>query len=139
RTCSSASACHYGEQCDALDGVCASNTCSEAVACGIGSSCSAEETVAEVHEPSLVPGADNLAVFELRDTSGARIFRARLATPELWIADPPAPVLGDASASFEAPTVLVAGARVDLWVARPDGTAIEHATSSDGGASFMLD
>jgi len=105
----------------------------------MGATCSPELGIGEVHEPALAPGVDGIAFFELRDASGSKIFRARLATRLLWIADPAKAVLGDASASFGAPTALVSGARVDLWVMRSDGSAIEHASSTDGGVSFTLD
>ncbi|MFO0761678.1 MAG: sialidase family protein [Byssovorax sp.] len=142
RQCQGDGACHFGERCDALQGVCAAKLCGGPVGCAPGDACEAEQVVGELHEPVILgsEGGD-LAFVELR-TGGASpsrsILRARVESAGRWRADPPAPVLSaEGGASAGAPSPIRRGGALELYFA--DGIAIRRARSTDEGRSFTVD
>lgn len=147
RRCSDDSPCAFGQRCDSLSNTCGGQSCDDLTPCGAGRTCVAEQTVGDVREPSLVTlGGARFAYVEVRTRANgapaAAIYRARIATPHEWIADPETPVLaGDGpndAAQVGAPSALVRGAGVELYFATAGGASIERATSDDG-VGFVRD
>src|SRR6185436_8453726 len=98
RACSSDAGCHFGEQCDAIDGACAARLCSATVKCGIGDRCEPEEEVGEVHGPEIVSfGEGTVAFVEIREGGGPAekraIYRVRIDAADRWTVDPTEPVV----------------------------------------------
>jgi hypothetical protein len=142
RSCTDHAACHFGERCDPLDGVCASKLCGDAMTCGPSETCELEKRPGEIHEPAIVTGGgEPIAFIEIR-TPASAIYRARIDTPERWTADPPEPVLTAGAlggTDVGAPSVLATGSSLAIFVAVDGGARIARATSADRGLHFDPD
>ncbi|MBK8256373.1 MAG: hypothetical protein IPK82_27350 [Polyangiaceae bacterium] len=138
RPCQADGECHRGELCD-LFGTCSSQACSAGAACGGGTSCEPITIPGEVREPDVVTvNGERVAFFEVKTASESSIYRGLLTDMVLLTADPVEPVLAAPAGQTRvgAPSAVVDGDRVELFVAQNDGESIGHAISSDGGRSF---
>jgi len=142
RPCGKDADCPYGELCDSLDSVCRVSLCDAFTSCGPGQRCEPQEQVGEMHEPFVVGSGDSeRAYLALHTGTKSAIYRARLKTPERWVADPAQPVLAADAADLDqvgAPALVQSAAGLTLYFASAAGARLERATSSDG-ASFSRD
>ncbi len=142
RPCSRDTDCPYGELCDSLNQVCRVSLCNSFITCGSDQTCVSQEQLGEMHEPFIVgSGSNERAYLALVAGKTSAIYRARLETPERWVADPDKPVLeADAADQNEvgAPALVQSSAGYTLYFTSAGGARIERATSSDG-KSFSRD
>lgn len=136
--CATDGDCRRGEVCDLFD-ECGASTCGPGVACGAAQTCEPLAIDGDAREPSFVrAGEVDVFFFELRSGSGSAIYRAVAPDPLHFKADPETPVLV-APASAErvgAPSAVVRGDRIELFVAIDGGESIGLASSKDLGRTF---
>ncbi len=138
RPCTSDGNCHRGEVCD-LFGTCRASACGDLAACGPGYSCETVVESGEVREPSVVRvGGERIVFFEVRRSSGVAVYRGRFSALNRLLADPPTAVLTAPTGMSKvgAPSALVRGDRIDLFVEVDDGTSLGWGVSKDNGRSF---
>ncbi len=138
RACAGDADCHRGEVCDFL-GVCAASTCGPQIACGAGQTCEALVIDGDAREPAFVQIGDaGVFFFELRSAEGSSIYRATASDPLHFKADPESAVLvaPAGKARVGAPSAVVEGGSVRLFVAVEGGESIGLAGSEDGGRTF---
>ncbi len=142
RPCSRDGDCPYGTLCDSLSSVCRVSLCNSFQPCGSTQRCEAQEQVGEMHEPFMVgSGSSQHAYLALEAAGKSAIYRARVETPQRWVADPDTPVLEAQAADQDqvgAPALVESGSGFTLYFTSSGGARIERATSSNG-TSFSRD